>query len=128
MTPLPVVQGPGLLNRIRALIPESAREGWYRIAGGVVAFLAAFGLLEQQEAALWTQLVISVITLGFALIYATSTWRVVLYAVTGPLGGVLMFYGLVNDVRWAAITASVAYAFGITTAAAKTVQAPASLP
>lgn len=112
----------GLRGRLQALVPQRAREAYYRFAGGAVMFLMAIGLLDTAEASLWTQLVVGTVTLVFALLYATTPWRVALYAITGPLGGVLMYYGIVNDTKWALITASVAQAFGITTAAAKTVQ------
>lgn len=113
-----------LLTEIRALIPDSYREAAYRGLSGVVTFLVAFGVFNSDQAALWTQLGVSTVTLLFALLYSTSTWRSVLYAVVGPLGAVLMAYGIVDDVRWALITTAVAQVFGITTAAAKVVQAP----
>jgi hypothetical protein len=79
-------------------------------------------VLNADQSTLWTQLGVSTVTLLFAMLYSTSTWRTALYAVVGPLGALLMGYSIVNDVRWALITAAVGQLFGITTAAAKTVQ------
>ncbi|ADX31938.1 holin [Tsukamurella phage TPA2] len=84
--------------------------------------LFGLGVLTSDQAAQWAQLAVSLITLLFAFLYATTPWRTALYAITGPLGSILMAYGIVSDVRWAVIAASVGYALGITTAAAKTVQ------
>nr|YP_009950068.1 tail length tape measure protein [Mycobacterium phage Serendipitous]AYB70558.1 hypothetical protein SEA_SERENDIPITOUS_16 [Mycobacterium phage Serendipitous] len=121
--PVPV---GGLRGRLQLLIPASWREGWYRIASGGVMFLLAFGLLDANEAALWTQFGVGLVTLIFALIYAYTPARVALYAFLGVGGSVLLYYGIVTDVRWALITAAVAQAFGIATAAAKTVTADGS--
>ncbi|UJE15669.1 membrane protein [Gordonia phage Ligma] len=113
-------------DSIRAAIPEGAREAYYRAVAGVTAFLLAFGVLDNQEAALWTQLGLTAVTSLFAMLYSTQAWRTALYAIVGPLGSVLMAYGIVADVRWALITAAVGQLFGITTMAAKTVQLPTS--
>lgn len=115
-----------VLDKLRAAIPEGQREAFYRLVAGVTAFLLAFGVLDDSEAALWTQLGLTLVTSLFALLYSTQAWRTALYVITGPLGAVLMAYGIVSDVRWALITAAVAQLFGITTAAAKTVQYPTS--
>lgn len=110
------------IDRIRAVVKPEWREGGYRVVVAAITMLFALGMLEQEEAALWTQLGISVITTLFALVFATSKWRAALYMLVGPIGGLLMWYGIVNDETWALITAAVAQAFGVTTAAAKTVQ------
>jgi hypothetical protein len=71
---------------------------------------------------LWAQLGVATVTLVFALAFSTSMWRSLLYGITGPLGAVLMWYGIVGDAKWALIVAGIGQLFGITTAAAKTVQ------
>lgn len=116
------------LDRVRAVVPENQREAVYRFVGGLGLFLFAFGVLDDMEASLWTQLGVSTVTLLFALLYATSTWRVALYAVVGPLGAVLMAYSIVTETRWGLIVAATGQALGITTAAAKTVQRAPSPP
>ncbi|QGH80025.1 membrane protein [Gordonia phage NHagos] len=116
-----------LLDRIRAAVPEARREEFYRIVTAVATGLLAFGFLDEEKAALWTQLGLATVTTLFALLYTTSAWRAALYSITGPLGAVLMAYGIVADTRWALITAAVAQLFGMATAAAKTVQRDYSL-
>jgi hypothetical protein len=116
---------PSWLDKIRKLFPASDREWGYRIVAAISTGLMAFGLLNTEDAALWTQLGVSVITTLFALLYSTSTWRSALYVVVGPIGGLLMAYGIGQGVNWAIIVSAVGQLFGIATAAAKTVQAPA---
>lgn len=111
-------------ERLRRIIPERYRETLYRASGAVTMLLFGLGVLTSDQAAQWGQLAVSLVTLLFAGLYSTSGWRTALYAVTGPLGSVLMAYGIVSDVRWAVIAASVGYALGITSAAAKVVQFP----
>lgn len=105
-------------------VPPSAREAGYRVVAGVFVLLWAAGVLDQEGAALWTQLGISIVTLVFAALYATSPWRLALYGLIAPLSAVLTLYGYANGVDWALIASAVAQTLGITTAAAKTVQAP----
>jgi hypothetical protein len=112
----------GVRGSLQRLIPASVREAYYRVAAAGLTLLFAFGVLDANEQALWGQFAVGLITLVFALVYATTPLRVALYAILGPLGAVLLYYGIVNDIRWALITAAVGQAFGIATAAAKTVQ------
>lgn len=113
-----------LFDKIRKLFPAADREWGYRIVAAATTGLLAFGLLNAQEAALWTQLGVSVVTTLFALLYSTSTWRSALYVIVGPLGGILMAYGIGHGIDWAVIVSAVGQLFGIATAAAKTIQAP----
>ncbi|AKO62190.1 tail length tape measure protein [Mycobacterium phage Apizium] len=106
--------------RLQAMIPAKARETWYRVASAAVMFLLAFGILDANEAALWAQFAVGLVTLVFALIYAYTPARVALYAFVGVVGSVLLYYGITTEETWALITAAVAQAFGIATAAAKT--------
>src|SRR5689334_11965312 len=69
----------GVLARIRASIKPEWREGGYRVVTGAIMLLFALGVMEKEEAALWTQLGISVITTLFAIVFATSGWRTALY-------------------------------------------------
>ncbi|QNL30141.1 hypothetical protein SEA_MARIOKART_14 [Gordonia phage Mariokart] len=117
-----MTEGMTVLDRIRSAVPEGARETFYRVVAGATTFLLAFGVLDDQEAALWTQLGLTAVTSLFAMLYSTQAWRTALYALVGPLGSVLMAYGLVADEKWAIITAAIGQLFGIATAAAKTRQ------
>ena len=112
----------GVRGWLQSHVPLGFRETAYRYAAALTALLFAFGVLDSQEASLWTQLAVSTVTLLFALLYASSGLSAAIYTITGPLGAVLMWYGIVNSVRWALITAAVGQVFGITTAAAKTIQ------
>ena len=98
------------------------REQGYRIVTGLVGLLVAFAYLSQEEAALWTQLGLSSVTLLFAALFATSTWRLVLYPVLAAAGPLLVWYGIVSDVQWPLILQAAIQLFGLSTAAAKVVQ------
>ncbi|AYP70004.1 holin [Mycobacterium phage CRB2] len=107
---------------LQAHIPPADREILYRVVAGALTFLSGWGILDNERAVLWSQLGIGTVTALFALLYATSSVRVVLYTLVGPLGAVLLAYGIIQDEKWAVITASLAQVFGIATAAAKTVE------
>lgn len=119
----PIVQLPGWLGALAAKINPAQREGWYRAVSGLFLMLWAVGVLTQDEAAKWTQLGISTVTLLFAALYATSSWRLAVYGLIMPLSGLLTWYGIATGVDWPLVGAAVAQVLGITTAAAKTVQA-----
>lgn len=121
-----VVQLPGWLGILVAKINPAQREGWYRAISGLFLLLWAGGVLAQEEALVWSQFGISTVTLLFAVLYATSSWRVALYGLIVPLSAVLTWYGIATGVDWPLVAAAVAQVLGITTAAAKTVQAPAA--
>ncbi|MBV9871731.1 MAG: hypothetical protein JO214_14015 [Frankiaceae bacterium] len=111
-----------LRGRLQGLIPPTARETYQRIVAGVLTFLTGYQVLDADKAALWSQLALGTISALFALLYATSTARVALYALVGPVGGVLMAYGIISDVKWAVLVASIGQVFGVATAAAKVVE------
>lgn len=111
------VAGTGPLGGLGRWLPEDSKDYAYSLVSAVVTFLLAFGLVDNEEAALWTQLAIALVTCTFALIYSPSAARSSIYAITGPVGAVLMGYGLVSDVRWAIIVAGVGQVLGVTTAA-----------
>lgn len=112
----------GIQAWLQGHIPAEAREDFYRLAAGTLTFLTGFGLVDNNEGALWGQLVVATITALFALLYSTSNLRVVLYTLVGPLGAVLMAYGLISDVHWAVVLAAIGQVFGVATAASKAVE------
>lgn len=112
---------PSARARLQALFPPHLREVGYRLSAALTTLLFAYGILDASTQAIWAQLGVGLVTLVFALVYAETPVRIALYTITGPLGAALLYYGIVTDVRWALITAAVAQAFGIVTAAAKTV-------
>jgi hypothetical protein len=107
--------------RLQHLIPADVRETGYRVVTGALTFLTGYGYLDNDQALLWGQVGLGTLTALFALLYTTDGLRQVLYVVTGPLGGLLMAYGIVSDVKWAVLVASIGQVFGIATAAAKTI-------
>ena len=118
----PVSPAAGIRAWFQARVPAEMRETAYRVAAGVLTFLTGFGLLDNNEGALWGQLVVATITALFALLYSTSNLRVALYALVGPVGAVLMGYGLLSDVHWAVIVAAIGQVFGVATAASKAIE------
>lgn len=108
--------------------PSAAtRETAYRIVSAVVTLLFGIGVINASQDTLWAQLAVGAVTLVFAIFYSTSSWRTALYAILGPVAAVLGAYGLLQNVDWAVITAAVAQALGVTTAAAKAVQLPTTV-
>lgn len=117
-----------LLNQLRdwlrARIPETYREMGFRIVSAVSILLLGMGAIDQDHAFLWTQVGVGTVTCLFAWLYTDSNQRAALYALVGPIGGLLMSYGLLNNAQWAVVLAATGQVFGVTTAAAKVVQAP----
>ncbi|MCV7424346.1 hypothetical protein H7K45_27745 [Mycobacterium yunnanensis] len=111
-------------NVTRFGIRPEWREPLYRGVTGLVALLLALAYLSKEEAALWTQLGLASVTLLFAALFATSTVRKLLYPLLVAAGGLLTWYGWVNAEQWPLILAATAQMFGLSTAAAKAVQAP----
>lgn len=98
------------------------RETGYRWVSGAVGLLLTLAYLSQEEAALWTQLGLSSVTLLFAGLFATSTWRRVLFPFLAAAGGLLVWYGVGTEQAWPLILQAALQMFGISTAAAKVVQ------
>lgn len=123
-----VPQPASWVDKVRArldkLIPASARETAYRVVAAVIMGLTATGITDPDKATMWSQLGVATVTLLWALLYAGTSIRAALYAVTGAGGALLMAYGLAKGVDWAVIVASVGQALGVASAAAKTVTAP----
>lgn len=105
------------VKTLKTRLPESSRDYAYALASAVVLFCSAFGLVDNEQAALWTSLAVACVTLLYAAFYSPSQIRATFYTIVGPLGAILMAYGLIGDARWAIITAAVGQALGITTAA-----------
>lgn len=100
------------------------REAAYRYVNAILLVLLGLGVLTATTSAIWAEVGLGTVTLVFAVLKATSNWRIALYALTGPVAGALGAYGLLQGVDWAVITMAVAQALGITTAAAKVVVLP----
>lgn len=109
-------------SRLQVILSPGVRDQLYRTLAGALTFLSGWGILDDQNAVLWSQLGVGTIGSLFAMLYATSTARQALYALVGPLGAVLMAYGIIQDTKWAIIVASLGQVFGMATAASKTVE------
>jgi len=51
---------------------ESTRAYWYRVANAVIPILTSYGVIAEQDAAVWLGLVAAVFSTGLAT-YHTST-------------------------------------------------------
>lgn len=109
-----------MLDRLRSILRPALRERAYVIVAAIVAVLTSVGLLEASEAAAWSSLIVSAITLAFALLHSTSPWRTALYSFLLGLQGIAGLYGIATEAAWALVVQVAAALLGITTAAAKT--------
>ena len=95
------------------------RERLYIVAAALMTVLVSFGVLNDNQAALWSSLAVAVIGAIFAVVNAESSWRVALYTVAGAAAAVFQAYGILGQANWAAIVGLVAAVLGVSTAAAK---------
>lgn len=109
-----------VLDTLREAIPPTARERIYVIAAAAVAVLASWGGIDAATVPAWSALVVSVITLGFAILHSTSTVRTALYSLLLAGQGVAQVYGIFSDEKWSSIVALAASVLGLSVAAAKT--------
>lgn len=109
-----------VLDPIRSGIPASARQRWYDVSTAAVGALVLWGVFDASNAPLWTALIVNVVTLIFALLYATTTVRQVFYTVVVAASGLLGAYGIVADVKLAGIGAVVAALLGTAVAGSNT--------
>jgi uncharacterized membrane protein len=108
------------LDPIRSVVPAAARERAYVVVTMIVGVLASWSLLDASLVQPVLQLVLSTLTLGFAVLYATSAWRTALYGVLLAVQALAMALHFLNDQQWTAILALAATLLGTATAAAKT--------
>lgn len=108
-----------MLAKLRAVLPPEARERLYVLVAPIVALLASVGLLDASMAAQWSALVVSFVTLLFALLHSTSTLRTALYGVLAAVAPIAQVFGILTGQQWASILFIVATLLGVATAAAK---------
>ncbi|OLT33690.1 hypothetical protein BJF84_21380 [Rhodococcus sp. CUA-806] len=101
-----------ILDPVRSGIPASARQRFYDVSTAVVGALVLWGVLDSTTAALWTALAVNVVTLLFALLYASTTARQVFYTVVTAASGLLGAYGIASDVQLAGVVAVIAALLG----------------
>lgn len=109
-----------LLGRLRLIVPAASRERFYSVATTVITVLASYGALDSSQVAQWTALCGALVTLLFAAVHSTSSWRTGLYSMLAAGQGVAQLYGLATDTQWASVLGLAAAVLGITVAAAKT--------
>lgn len=109
-----------ILDPIRSAIPAAARQRYYDTVTAVVGALVLWGVLDTSNVQLWLALAINVVTLLFAVLYATAGVRQLFYVVLAAASGVAGSYGILNDVKWAAILAVVAALLGTAVAGSNT--------
>lgn len=109
-----------ILDPIRSAIPASARQRWYDTVTAIVGALALWGVLSASNVQLWLALAINVTTLLFALLYATGSVRQLFYVTLAAASGVAGSYGILNDVKWAAILSIAAALLGTAVAGSNT--------
>ncbi|SNS57796.1 phage holin [Rhodococcoides kyotonense] len=109
-----------VLDPVRSSIPASARQRFYDVSTAVVGALVLWGAVDGATAALWTALAVNVITLLFALLYASTTLRQAFYTVVVAASGLLGAYGIASDVQLAGVIAVVAALLGTAVAGSNT--------
>lgn len=109
-----------LLDTLRTKIPAGARDSWYRYGGALIVFLGSWGAMDVSTVPQWSALVAGVVTLLFAALHSTSSWRTALYLLLVAVQGVAGLYGILGDEKWGAILALAAVVLGVATAASNT--------
>lgn len=108
------------MESIRSVVPASARATWYAVASALVAALVAWGVLDDTAAPAITGVIISTITLIFALIHSDTPWRQAVYGVAAAVGVLGVYLGWGTEVQFDALLAIIAPVLGLGTAAATT--------
>lgn len=109
-----------VLDTLRTKIPAGARDSWYRYGGALIVFLGSWGAMDVSTVPQWSALVAGVVTLLFAALHSTSSWRTGLYLLLVAVQGVAGLYGILGDEKWGAILALAAVVLGVATAASNT--------
>jgi hypothetical protein len=106
---------------------ESLRDVTAEVRGRIYATLipaqvalVAFGLLNDQAAALWIAAVGAILGFGVAAANSTATWRTWLYGLLVPAQALTIYYGVFAENQAATLASLVATALGLGVAAAKT--------
>ena len=68
------------------------RERLYIVAAALMTVLVSFGVLNDNQAALWSSLVGAI----FAIVNAETNWRLALYTVAGAAAALFQAYGILG--------------------------------
>lgn len=92
------------VTQSRNIIPANLRGTFYIIVPAIIAALAPFNVLDNNEATVWTSVALAAIAAVFAVVNGESTWRNTIYVLFGAVQALLQLYGLFSDQQWAAIS------------------------
>ncbi|MBM4525192.1 hypothetical protein GS462_11295 [Rhodococcus hoagii] len=109
-----------MLEKIRSLIPATAREQYYTYAAAAIMLLSGLGYISQTLAALWIAAAGASITLVFALLHSLSPWRTALYGLLAAAAPLALWYSIGTGQDWTAALAFAGVLLGVTKAAANT--------
>lgn len=105
---------------IKTLLNPANRGRIYATVAAIVGALVTFGVVSTSIAPLIVGLVLSVITLGMAIVNSKNTVRTAIYGVCAAVGALLVALGIIDGAQTDALIAIAAPLLGITLAAAKT--------
>lgn len=108
------------LDPIRSAIPAAFRERAYVVVTAIVGLFAAQGVVTEAAAPVWISVGAAAVTLFFAVLYATDTVRLSLYALLGTLSTLGQLYGYFTEAQWSSYLGLAAALLGLSLAAAKT--------
>lgn len=106
-----------MIESLRLTIPAESRGRVYTTAAALVAALVSWGVLDDALAPAVVGVVGASITLAYALLHSTSTWRSAVYALTVAVGPLAVAVGWGTDNHWVAAAALVSAALGLNVAA-----------
>lgn len=106
-----------MIESLRLTIPAESRGRVYTTAAALVAALVSWGVLDDALAPTVVGVVGASITLAYALLHSTSTWRSAVYALTVAVGPLSVALGWGTDNHWVAAAALVSAALGLNVAA-----------
>lgn len=88
---------PGLLERLRDLVPASTRRWLHIVAPALVTLIAAYGFTTEDRAALIGAAIVAVGDLGLAMLHSESTWRTLVYPALAAVAAVCVGFGIVEQ-------------------------------
>ena len=106
-----------MIESLRLTLPAESRGRVYTTAAALVAALVSWGVLDDALAPAVVGVVGASITLAYALLHSTSTWRSAVYSLTVAVGPLAVAVGWGTDNHWVAAAALVSAALGLNVAA-----------
>ena len=116
-----------MLDKLRTMIPASARGTLHAVSGPLVVVLVAYGLANDSQAAAIVAAIVAVADLLLAMLHSESTIRSLIYPALAAVAAVLVNYGIADEHQIAALLGVVAAVLGGGVAARFTPQAAAEV-